>query len=602
MRRLVGGVALVSLVTSVAGAHIATADQGDLDPSFGGGYGFVSTSIGTGNYVNALAIQSDGKIVAAGDAEPGRLVLLRYNGDGSPDTTFGGQGSEGHAVINGVYTSALDVAIDSSNRVVVLALLESSTFLQRYTSTGDIDTGFAGGAPPLVVAVAESHSNHRVQVALTPDGKIVVGGSDGNGDFFVRRFTSAGTADTSFGGGDGIVTTSVPGWAFNGAVGIRLDGKIVVAGSVSTSDPIDGIFSGDCEVTALRYLADGSPDTTFGGDGQVSTVTEGCLKLTDLALAPDGQVVTSALRNDKQLLFRFLPSGNGSGHAELTTERTSTGGYLNALAVQTDGKVVIGGRKHEAGEFRMRLVRLTENMTLDTSFGGGDGEVVQDLGTDFAEISSLAIAPDNGIVAGGQFRPSGYDHFTVARFSAISEAATLRDLSLSTGSLTETFDSGTTSYSASVPNSVKSITITPTATDRNAVITVDNATTTSGSASAPISLKHGANYVNLRVTAQDGLTEKIYTITVTRLNANLKVKKTMTAKSALASVDKPLPSGAKVSITVAKASKKVCSVSAGKIRGLKKGTCRVTVAVTPPRTALVKKPKTTRTAVTITVN
>jgi len=600
MRRLVGGVALVSLVASVVGVRIATAAQGDLDLSFGGGDGYVGASISIEDTLRSLAFQSDGKIVVAGDSLPPlQSVLLRYNSDGTPDNTFGGQGPDGNAAFDTVYERVYDMAIDSSDRIVVLAAIGASKYLRRYTSTGSVDTGFAGGSPPLILTSPSSFP--EMQVATTSDGGIVVGGSDGNGDFFVRRFTDAGLADTSFGGGDGIITTNVPGSAFRGRVEVQTDGKIVLAGSVSTTDLDFGhapLLPSDCEVMVLRYLADGTPDTSFSGDGQASTVTDGCPYLAELALAPDGQVVTSARRDNKFLFFRLLSSGNGTGSAEL--DRGLHDGYLGALEVQTDGKVVVGGQISESGTYRMRLVRFTENMTLDSSFGGG--EIVLGLGPDLAQIYSIAIAPDNKIVVGGRYRPVGNDDILVARFDAISTAATLGDLTVAGGTLAETFAPGTTSYSASVPNSVKSITVTPTATDRNAVITVDNATTTSGTASSPISLKHGANYVNLRVTAQDGLTEKIYTITVTRRDATLKVKKTMTAKTALASVDKPLPRGAKVSITVAKASKKVCSVSAGKIRGLKRGTCRVTVAVTPPRTALVKKPKTTRTAVTITVN
>ena len=97
-----------------------------------------------------------------------------------------------------------------------------------------------------------------------------------------------------------------------------------------------------------------------------------------------------------------------------------------------------------------------------------------------------------------------------------SNDATLSALTLSAGTLTPAFATGTTTYTADVAATVSSITVTPTATEDIATITVDGSPTTSGSASASISLTEGDNAVSVVVTAEDRTTTQPYTVTVTR--------------------------------------------------------------------------------------
>jgi len=108
---------------------------------------------------------------------------------------------------------------------------------------------------------------------------------------------------------------------------------------------------------------------------------------------------------------------------------------------------------------------------------------------------------------------------TVSVNSSISSNANLSNLGLSTGILTPVFSSSTTSYTASVANSVAAIAITPTTADANATITVNGTTVISGNASAPISLNEGTNTITTVVTAQDRTTTKTYTVVVTRAAA-----------------------------------------------------------------------------------
>ena len=106
----------------------------------------------------------------------------------------------------------------------------------------------------------------------------------------------------------------------------------------------------------------------------------------------------------------------------------------------------------------------------------------------------------------------------VATATPQSNNATLSNLTISTGTLTPAFSSSTTSYTDSVSNSVTSVTVTPTANQASSTITVNSSTVSSGSASSPIALNVGSNTVFTVVTAQNGVAEDTYTITVTRTN------------------------------------------------------------------------------------
>src|SRR6185503_12085907 len=114
--------------------------------------------------------------------------------------------------------------------------------------------------------------------------------------------------------------------------------------------------------------------------------------------------------------------------------------------------------------------------------------------------------------------------YTVTITRVASANANLFALTLSNGTLSPVFVSGTLKYTASVASGISSITVTPTTTDPNAIVKVNGVTVVSGAASGPIALAFGANVINVVVTAQNGTATKTYTVTVTRTpsaNANL---------------------------------------------------------------------------------
>jgi uncharacterized delta-60 repeat protein len=306
---------------------------------------------------SAVAVQEDGRIVAVGTAGGGRFALARYRANGALDTSFGGDG--------------------------------------RVTTTF-----FAGDATAAAVAIQD-------------DGRIVVAGSAG-GQFGGRtwalaRYYPDGTLDKSF-GGDGRVTTNfTSGLDYVMAVVARANGKIVVGGEAGGKGGL------------ARYDADGTLDTTFGGDGKVTTPYQ----TRGVAIQANGKVVAAGPGEGGFGLARYHPNGTrdvSCGSNGSVTTKFEGGGALFGIAIRADGRIVAVGVAHTPARFA--LTRYDATGALDTSFGG-DGKVItgfSDEGEDYAY--GVAIQSNGKIVAaGGADFPfgegggSGDTKFALARYN-----------------------------------------------------------------------------------------------------------------------------------------------------------------------------------------
>jgi len=254
--------------------------DGSLDMSFGTG-GVVSTPGTVG--VNGLALQKDGKIVAVGNtAGLPDFVVVRYNTDGSLDTSFG----TGGLVVTSFGTLTDDqaeaVVIQKDGKIVVAGTSEDDFAVARYNRDGSLDIAFnpTGSIPGTVTTGGTDEGN---AIALQKDGKILVAGLSGIA-FAVARYNTDGSLDTSFGAGG--VATAGFGGTFNSARGIALqkDGKIVVVGVVN---------SGGFDFSVARFNTDGSLDAVFGTGGKVTTDFGGSDISNAVALQKDGKVVVA---------------------------------------------------------------------------------------------------------------------------------------------------------------------------------------------------------------------------------------------------------------------------------------------------------------------
>lgn len=339
--------------------------DGTLDATFGDG-GVVRTGFGgTQSYdqAAAVAVQRDGRIVVAGDADPdlegGRdYALARYRRDGSLDPTFG----DGGRVVahSDVLPSVSDLVIQPDGRIVlggsaqrVPGSADWDFALVRLRPNGVPDTSFGDGGRALTPVTAGNASDSVEALALQPDGRVVAVGSSAS-KFALARYLCDGTLDGTFGTGGTVVSAATAagasGVAF--AVALQSDGRIVVAGS-------GGGFA------VHRYRSDGTLDPAFGAGGKAGTPNQ--------------------------------------GRAE-------------AVALQPDGGIVVGGMATAPGkppfgwDTDFTLVRYRQDGTADTSFGS-DGSVWTDFAGDGGrdEINAMAVQPGGRIVAAGETGSAGGD-------------------------------------------------------------------------------------------------------------------------------------------------------------------------------------------------
>ncbi len=229
-----GRIVVVGSVHNAGGDHdFALArfnSNGSPDTSFGDGTGKVTTNFGGDDLGMAIALQPDGKIVAAGTSLIGsyNFALARYNSNGSLDTTFGG----GSGKVTSPFGVGTGVALQADGKIVVAG--DASDFvLARYNSDGSLDAGFGGGSGKVVTDFGGGDGSEAV--ALQPDGRIVVSGHSYTSAriyIAVARYRSDGNLDTSFAGSTGKILTYIdPGNVPGQALVLQPDGKIVVAGA-----------------------------------------------------------------------------------------------------------------------------------------------------------------------------------------------------------------------------------------------------------------------------------------------------------------------------------------------------------------------------------
>jgi uncharacterized delta-60 repeat protein len=394
---------------------VVFAAPGELDPSFDGD-GVVLTDFGaTTERAVDTAIQSDGKIVAAGESG-GDFALARYNPDGSLDISFGGDGKV-TTDFGGVRDIADAVAIQSDGKIVAAGRFFPRPYsddfaLARYNSDGSLDTSFGVSGK---VITNLGGADVIEDVAIQSDGKIVAAGFRlfPGWDFALARYNPDGSLDTSF-GVNGVVITDFGSTDQAVAIAIQPDGKIVATG-------FSGAFQPVSDFAVARYNSDGSLDTSFDADGKVTTDFGDFDQARAMALQSDGKIVaagfTFAAGTQDFALARYNPDGSldTSFHFDGTVITDLGGGEAALDAMQLpDGKIVAAGVANVGGQ-DFSLVRYSPNGFLDTSFGV-NGVVLTDIGgSDIA--FALAVQPADGrYVAAGASESDTDSDFALARY------------------------------------------------------------------------------------------------------------------------------------------------------------------------------------------
>ncbi|MCJ7509854.1 MAG: peptidoglycan DD-metalloendopeptidase family protein [Dehalococcoidia bacterium] len=403
-----------SLAALIASGGPSEAAPGDLDTTFDGD-GIVTTDIsGNTDIAEALVLQPDGKIVAAGECAvyPFAFCLARYNANGSLDAGFDGDGMVTTLYAGDVHAKAYAVAIQGDGKIVVAGTCGVGPTwnfcLARYLPDGSLDTTF--GWRGYFDTHIGADDSYVYGVAVQGDGKIVAagwcftrfGGSEYRSGFCLARYNSDGSLDGSF-GVDGKVTTELgTGSSAGYDMAIQPDGKIVVAGSCNV-----GATTQFC---LARYNSDGGLDADFGGGGYVATQVSAASDTAHaVAMQPDGKIVAGGYcwivgtTWDYDLcLARYNPDGTLDASFDGDGKVTTTIGTVTDrpdLALQPNGKIVTAGTC-VSGTHKFCLVRYNSDGSLDAAFGDG-GKVETAVGSEDSYAYGVAVQGDGRIVAAG---------------------------------------------------------------------------------------------------------------------------------------------------------------------------------------------------------
>lgn len=424
------------LGTALFVAHPVYANPADLDTTFSGD-GKTTLAFGTTGISTAfdVQVQSDGKIVTAGTFG-GNWAIARHNSNGTVDTTFNNDGKVTTNYIGNDRAFAL--AIQSDGKIIAVGDGDDGNgnifCITRYLANGTHDTSFSGdGKFGSKFGASEAGA---YCVAIQSDGKILVGGyrNIGGNEFMVARFLTNGALDTSF-SGDGWVElgTSEPLSEDNEVTGlaIQADGKIV---TVSDS----GAFTGN--IVVARLNSNGTFDNTFDSDGRVSVDLGGSERSAGVVVQTSGKITVSCtssitsggVQSDYLGLIRLNSTGSldtsFSSDGKVILTNLTAAATRNNLALQSDGKIVLTGNK----DADFVLVRFNSSGTLDTTFSG-DGITTTNFSNEFSQDTgdysyAVAMQSDGKIVVAGE----SYAEFGLARYLGFSVAGSPSPLSSGT--------------------------------------------------------------------------------------------------------------------------------------------------------------------------
>lgn len=415
-------------------AYRVNAD-GSTDPSF-------SASIpGTGN-AYASALQWDGRIVIAGCTwgSPLAVRVVRLLGSGALDASLAGSGIATPQFQSGMgQPCARSIAIRPDGKIAIagsLFLYSFGLMTVQLMPDGAPDASF--GTNGLVSVTTGGTVDQAKALVLQPDGRLVVGGTHFQRDFALARVGPDGTHDTSFGpggvartefwGGRSGIIRRVASWGDKTVVFARLD-----------EAPADFMIPLEGDAGIARFLADGSPDPSFGFRGQVTASINSVelLRFSQfgetrrMAVQPDGKVLIAGtgqvvldagtrvhqgatvarLNADGSVDASF---GTGGWSAVIEGPRGAEFGVL-ALDLLPDGRILAAGRSFANGTAIAFLGRLTPSGALDSSFGtAGLVSIPIDGDTSNAGDVSIGLEPDGRILLSG-FEPK---RVSVRRFLA----------------------------------------------------------------------------------------------------------------------------------------------------------------------------------------
>lgn len=347
------------------------AQSGELDTSFDPG-------IGANAAINAVAIQSDGKIIIGGDFTNYNGVAInriaRLNSDGSLDTSFN-VGAGFDFVFSGVQA----ITIDATGKIIVSGGFTkyntiSKKHIVRLNIDGSIDSTFLMGT---------GADNPILAIAIQLDGKIVIGGgftkfNGTNNVNRILRLNNDGTIDTSFNAGIGLDN-------YIKTISIESDGKIIIGGEFTT-------YNGVSSNKIAKINSNGTLDTSFNiGTGASNTVWS-------TKTQSNGKIIVGGLftifnGTSKNYITRL----NADGSIDPTFDiGVGASNVVKSVALQFNNKIIFSGDYQTYNSISTnRMARLLPNGLKDTDFDNGSAAD--------NSVNSVAIQADGNIIMVGNF-------------------------------------------------------------------------------------------------------------------------------------------------------------------------------------------------------
>ncbi|MFQ3599175.1 MAG: hypothetical protein SNJ66_12660, partial [Chloroherpetonaceae bacterium] len=397
----------IQLFILLLAAHV-TAQPSFLDDTFGDG-GKVITAITNNDRAYAITLQPDGKIVVAGtsvvNSFRNNIILARYHANGVLDDAFGNGGK----VISqfGDMSVARAIELQSDGKILVAGQVEDVFGMVRYNQNGTLDTTF--GNRGIALAPFGSVIHEANAIAILPDGKIVLAGvapSSISGAFAAARFLPNGTLDPTFGNGGKRTISFGGGQDICNSLLIQPDGKMILSG-YST-------IQANADFAIVRLDTNGNLDLSFNGTGARRTaVGPGMDYAASAVLLDNGKILQLGyafievggtfrsglaairLNSDGAIDSTFGDNGKKFLSGFLTTQDA----YVYRALKEPNEKILLSGSFSGIVGLDLFVMRIDTSGTLDNSFGN-NGIITADFSA--SEYGhALARQPDGKILQVG---------------------------------------------------------------------------------------------------------------------------------------------------------------------------------------------------------
>ncbi|MGH2958456.1 MAG: hypothetical protein ACRDKE_02545 [Solirubrobacterales bacterium] len=421
-RSTFASILVTAIVLTLSGSAMAAPT--DLDPAFSGDGKMIDATLFSEQAIYSSEFQSDGKLVTVGsDNGSQRWLIMRFNTDGSLDTTFDGPTGTANGKIlldpSTSFDAAYDVSITGTDKIVVAGRVRNTVTGKtefgavRLESTGAYDATFNSGAiKQFEIDDAAAGQDAYVESVDVHAGKIYLGGyaydgvGAGGADFAIAVLENDGDLDPTFDGdGTGLKSATALAYDYLTDIYVESDGKIVTLGT--TGNPaatVNRVF------VAIRWTTTGSPDATFGSvatPGKVYATAKNGYAFRGAPRAAGGYTLVGATDDAPNDCLVVQFDAAGQIDTDFSTDGYQTADFQGGRDTCTDvdedasgNLLVVGETRDDANKGDAILARLTSTGSLDTTFDP-DGKVVLNLTANDDKFWSVHTLASGKILASG---------------------------------------------------------------------------------------------------------------------------------------------------------------------------------------------------------